>query len=172
MGGSEQGLRNGADRYAIVPRTLCFVRHEDAILLLKGSPTKRLWPNLYNGVGGHIERDEDIYAAARREIREEAGLEVEALSLRAVLHVSPPAEEMGILVFVFAAESRTRRTVPSSEGALEWVPRDRLLELDLVEGLRVLLPRLFARSPQQPVLGALYTYDHNDQLITHFSHER
>ena len=36
----------------------------------------------YNGLGGKLERDEDVVACIRREIREESGLECDALSLR------------------------------------------------------------------------------------------
>jgi 8-oxo-dGTP diphosphatase len=60
----EQGLTD--DRYVVVPRTLIFIKRENSVLLLKGAPDKRLWANLYNGVGGHVERGKDVLSAARR----------------------------------------------------------------------------------------------------------
>ena len=51
-------------RYTVIPRTLVFITRDERVLLLRGAPTKRIWANKYNGIGGHIERDEDIYSAA------------------------------------------------------------------------------------------------------------
>ena len=45
-------------RYAVIPRTLVFITRADCVLLLRGSAQKRIWANKYNGIGGHIERDE------------------------------------------------------------------------------------------------------------------
>ncbi|MCH7664271.1 MAG: NUDIX domain-containing protein, partial [Chloroflexi bacterium] len=65
MNASHQGESN--DRYQLIPRVLIFITRGDEVLLLKGAPDKNLWANLYNGVGGHIERGEDVLSAARRE---------------------------------------------------------------------------------------------------------
>jgi len=62
---SDQGITN--DRYTIIPRTAIFLRRGDLVLLLKGAPTKRLWANKYNGLGGHVESGEDLLSAAKRE---------------------------------------------------------------------------------------------------------
>lgn len=147
-------------RYLAVPRTLCFVLHGDEILLIQRSPHKRLFPGKINGVGGHVEKDEDVYSAAGREIREETGLTPHKLQLAGVVNVdgalgqaeSPaPGVEPGVLVFVFTAEAGSRRTQASDEGKLLWVPLSAVHGLDWVDGNpELLLHALAARAEGQP----------------------
>jgi len=168
MGQADQKVIKG--RYQVVPRTLCFITQGDDVLLLRGAPDKRIWPNKYNGVGGHVEPDEDVRSAALREIRVEAGVEVRDLRLRGVINIPVDAEaNAGILVFCFTATAETREVHPSEEGALEWVPRTRLLELDLVEDLPTLLPRVLAMETSDPPFFAYYRYDEQDRLVTTFT---
>ena len=150
MNASEQGTREGG-RNLTVPRVLIFltstnpITREREVLLLKGAPTKRLWANRYNGLGGHIEPDEDIYAAAVRETREEAGVEVQVLSLRGVVTIDTGSDENGrrpgVLMFVFVGETPKRTLLPSSEGTPAWLPVDGLSGYPLVDDLIELLPR-------------------------------
>jgi 8-oxo-dGTP diphosphatase len=166
VGQADQKMKG---RYQVVPRTLSFVTHGDDVLLLRGAPTKRIWPNKYNGVGGHVEPDEDIYSAALREIREEAGLEVRDLRLRGIVNIPVDADEnTGILVFVFTATAITRDVQPSDEGVPEWIPRDRLPELELVEDLPTLLPRVLEMEASDPPFFAHYSYDEQDRLVITF----
>jgi 8-oxo-dGTP diphosphatase len=158
-----------ADRYQVVPRTLCFITHGDDVLLLRGAPDKRIWPNKYNGVGGHVEPDEDVYSAALREIEEEAGLAVRDLRLRGVINIPVNAQnKTGILVLVFTAAADARATRQSAEGTLKWVSRDRLAALDLVEDLPTLLPRVLAMGSDTPPFFAHYRYDEQGRLIMDF----
>lgn len=161
----QQGVRESRARWHAVPRTLSFVLNGGDVLLIKGAPTKRIWPNLYNGLGGHVERDEDIYASAAREIREESGLMVRDLRLRGITVIDAGDPQTGILMFAFTARSDSRATQPSGEGALEWVPCDRLAEYDLVEDLRVILPRILAMPDDAPPYFARYRYDESDRLV-------
>ena len=166
MGRADQGVIDASARYLVVPRTLCFILRDEKVLLLHGAPSKRLWPGRYNGVGGHVERGEDVRTAALREIREETGLEVTDLRLRAIIHVCPDVDGAGVLLFVFTARASTWEVRSSSEGELVWVALDHLTELDLVEDLPLLLPRVLRTGPDDdPPLFGLYTYDEADRLV-------
>lgn len=167
MSRADQGLAASRGRYHVVPRTLCFVTHGDDVLLLKGAPTKRIWPGRFNGLGGHVERDEDILAAAIREVREEAGLEVKDIRLRGVINIDV-GEETGILLFVFRAEATSRDTAESAEGSLVWIPRSQLASLELVEDLPVVLPRALDAPFNAPPFFARYSYDEHERLVIRF----
>jgi 8-oxo-dGTP diphosphatase len=150
---------------------LVFVYNEGDVLLIKGAPDKRLWANRYNGLGGHVEAGEDVYHAARREVWEEAGLELRDLCLRGVVHIGLEASP-GIVLFCLSARSEGRETRSSGEGSLHWVSLDRLAEYDLVEDVPVLLERLAhdeRRGCKAPSFSARYWYDDEDRLQIEFS---
>lgn len=104
----------------------------------------------YNGLGGKIERDEDVLAGMRREIREEAGIECVELALRGTISW-PGFGKRGEdwLGFVFLITTFTGTPLERNpEGALKWVPVDRILELPLWEGDRHFLPLVFDADPR------------------------
>ena len=158
---SDQGLRQ--KRYQVVPRTLIFLRRDEQVLLLRGAPQKRLWANRYNGLGGHVERGEDILSAAQRELREEAGLEPAGLRLCGTLMVDAEPDT-GVAVFILTGELPHGEPRPSPEGTAEWLPIAGLGELPLVEDLRILLPRALAHKPGDPPFSARSFYDEQGKL--------
>ena len=137
---------NAGVRYTVIPRVLVFLTRDDEVLLLRGAPDKKLWAGKYNGLGGHIEPGETPYQAAVREVYEEAGLAVEALALRAVIHVTLAAAP-GVLFFVFTGTVPSGELRPSTEGAPVWVARPEISTLPLVEDLPELLPRVLEPGP-------------------------
>jgi len=162
---SDQGI--SLNRYTVIPRTLIFITRNDQVLLLRGSAGKRIWASKYNGIGGHIERDEDIYAAAHREVIEETRLNVEHLRLVGLINIDGD-QPTGIMLFVFVAESRSGEPVPSEEGTLEWIDRDRITQVDLVEDLPIILPRSICHPIESPPFFAHYHYTEQEQLVIRF----
>lgn len=168
MGAEQQGADATKGRWLAMPRTLSFVMNGDAVLLLKRAAHKRVFPNQYNGLGGHVERDEDVYSSALREIEEESGLQAHSLKLRSI-HNIDAGGATGILLFVFTAICDTRAVRSDCpEGKLEWIPKDRVFELDLVEDLPDLLARIFAMEDDQPPFYAHVSYDESDRAVLRF----
>jgi 8-oxo-dGTP diphosphatase len=169
MPASDQGADDS--RYTLIPRTLVFVTRGSQVLLLKGAPQKRLWANRYNGVGGHIERGEDILSAARRELAEETGLQVENLWLCGLMVVDT-GKSPGVGIFILRGELDVRQSPevkPSAEGSLEWVPFDQLEQRPLLEDLKVLLPRVLSQRRDLPPFSVGSFYDESGRQILRFA---
>ena len=168
MGAIEQGADATEGRWLTIPRTLNFVLNGDDVLLMKRSPNRRVFPNQYNGVGGHIERDEDPLTSARREIREETGLDVTSLRLRAIYNIDA-GETTGILLFVFTGQTQMRDVLANDEGTLHWIDRSEVMQLDLVEDLPQLLPRILSMQDDSLPLFVHVSYDEADSILMRFA---
>lgn len=104
----------------------------------------------YNGLGGKLERGEDVVAGLRRELREEACIEATRLRLRGTL--SWPGfgrEGEDWFAFVFLVD-RFQGTPPprNAEGSLLWVDLSQITQLALWEGDRHFLPLVFDADPR------------------------
>lgn len=158
MQANEQGVREvGRRRYQAIPRTLLLITSHNPdtqqreVLLLKGAPTKRLWANRYNGLGGHIEANENVLSAAQRELTEETGLTGVALTLRGVINIDTGADEAGprpgVLLFVLVGETEQRQVIPTAEGTPEWIPLTQLDDHPLLDDLYAVIPLALGNGP-------------------------
>jgi 8-oxo-dGTP diphosphatase len=105
----------------------------------------------YNGLGGKLHPGEDVVACMRREVREEASLECDAMVLRGTISW-PGFGKLGEdwLGFIFRIDRFSGQPLSENdEGTLTWIDLSRLLELPLWEGDRHFLPLVFGRDQRQ-----------------------
>jgi len=102
----------------------------------------------YNGLGGKLERDEDIVAGLKRELLEEAGLTATALHLAGTISwpgFGKHGEDW--FGFLFRITQFTGEAIATNdEGTLHWVPIADVPALPLWEGDKFFLPLIFDPS--------------------------
>jgi 8-oxo-dGTP diphosphatase len=116
----------------------------------------------YNGLGGKIEPHEGVVTCLRRELREEAGIELVSFRLRGTVNWPGfGADGEDWLGFIFLIDGFTGDPLARNpEGDLTWVPIRRLLaacaedaaeraaaDLPLWEGDRAFVPLVFDADP-------------------------
>lgn len=110
----------------------------------------------FNGLGGKVERSEDVVAGVRRELREEACLEVDSMRLRGT--VSWPgfnpdgSDQFGFIFLVDAWHPQPGHTElldHNPEGPLSWQRIDDLSALPMWQGDRYFVPLVFDAQVDQ-----------------------
>lgn len=151
-------------KYQLVPRTLVFIEKDGRLLMLHKTKKDSYGYGKINGVGGHIEKGEEPFEAAVREIEEEAGIKVKDLDLAAILFIDIN-DTPGVQVFVFKADYAEGIIKDSIEGNLEWMTRESIRESDRpVKDLPFLLDIIDKHEKNASPIMIKYIYDDQGQL--------
>lgn len=135
--------------------TLCYVKHEGKTLMLHRIKKQNdMHEGKWNGLGGKLENGETPEECVIREVREESGLLISDPKLHGFITFPAFDGFEDWYVFVFTAEKFSGDLIDSNEGHLEWIPDDRLTELNLWEGDRTFLKWLF----QDNFFSAKFSY--------------
>ena len=125
--------------------TLCYAENNGRWLMMHRTK-KSVDENAgkWIGLGGHLQENETPEECVRREVREEAGLELRNLRLRVILTFILP-DWGNELTFLYTAEAEDTPLPECSEGVLQWIQKEQVMNLSLWEGDRVFLPLLQSR---------------------------
>lgn len=140
--------------YQPILATLGFVLSSDQqktlMIYRSGRKPEDLHQGKYNGLGGKLKAGEHIVEGMKRELREEAQIEVLSLQLRGT--ISWPGFGKGgedWFGFIFRI-TQFSGLIPShnSEGSLHWIDLKKLPELPMWEGDSFFLPLIFDEDPR------------------------
>ena len=146
----------------MINTTLCYIRRgEEYLMLHRVKKANDLNHDKWIGIGGKFEDKESPEDCLLREALEETGLTLTEYRCRGlVTFVSDrwPTEYMHL----FTATGFTGTLKECDEGVLEWIPRDRLLQLPHWEGDAIFLD-LISRE-EQPYFSLKLCYE-GDKLV-------
>lgn len=120
--------------------TLCYLRKNGKTLMVhRVKKPNDIHEGKWNGLGGKLDPGETPEECARREIREECGLEVEQLTWKGLLTFPLFANDEDWYAFVFVAQAQEGELIDSPEGDLRWIDDDKITDLPLWEGDSIFL---------------------------------
>lgn len=124
----------------IIVGNVCFIRDEarQRVLFLKRN--REPMKDLFTGVGGKTNFDEDIHASCLREVKEETGLDVLDLKCKGVIKTVLDGKDSSWILFVYVADHFNGEMIACDEGELQWIPYDRISSLDMIGFIREILP--------------------------------
>ncbi|MGL4832182.1 MAG: NUDIX hydrolase [Propionibacteriaceae bacterium] len=116
----------------------------------------------WNGLGGKLEPEEDPVSGMKRELREEANIEVTDMVLRGTINWPGfGAAGTGAFGFVFLVTGWIGEIPDHNvEGDLVWHDLDAIGELPMYDGDKFFLPYVFDDDPRQWHMVLPYDNDH------------
>lgn len=144
----------------LIPAVLVYGRRGDEVLFLHRTPSLpanqgSVHSDKWNGLGGKLEIGESFAEAAKREFREESGLDLPIDAFRALGFLHFPGfqahknQDWVVRVFEALLPSGELKGLLSgcAEGELRFVKEKDVLSLNLWEGDPHFLPLVLARTP-------------------------
>ena len=127
--------------------TLCYVEKDGQYLMLhRVAKEHDVNKDKWIGIGGHFEGNESPEECLIREAKEETGLILTSWRFRGIVTFIAegwPVEYMCL----YTADGFEGILQPCLEGTLEWVPKERITDLNLWEGDRIFLKLLAEEAP-------------------------
>ena len=143
--------------------TLCYLERENEYLMLhrvvkKIDVNKDKWI----GVGGHFEQDESPEECLLREVREETGYTLTSYRFRGIV-TFVSGDGVTEYMHLFTADGFTGTPRECDEGVLEWVPKEKIEDLNIWEGDKIFF-RLLAS--EEPFFSLKLVYDGSGRLVS------
>ena len=141
----------------IILATLCYVKRDGHTLMVhRNKKVNDIHEGKWNGLGGKFEAGETPEECVSREILEESGLSIQNPKLCGLL-MFPNFKGNDWYVFVFTARDFSGELIDFPEGKLEWIPDEKILELNLWESDHIFLPWI----QESKFFSAKFEYEEN-----------
>ena len=120
--------------------TLCYITDEYKTLMLYRNKKKNDYhEGKWNGLGGKFEPGESPEECAIREIKEESGLTVKNPEMNGFITYPLFDGKDDWYVFLFTFREFEGDLIDSPEGKLDWIPNEKIKELNLWDGDSIFL---------------------------------
>ena len=126
--------------------TLCYIEKDDCYLLMhRIKKEKDINKDKWIGIGGHFEPEESPEECVLREVKEETGLTLTAYRFRGIVTF---VTDTGLYEYMclYTSDCFEGEICDCDEGTLEWVPKNKLMELNLWQGDYIFLRLLEERE--------------------------
>jgi 8-oxo-dGTP diphosphatase len=114
----------------------------------------------WNGLGGKFEPGESPEECAIREIEEESGLIIKNIKMKGFITFPLFDGKEDWYVFLFTADDFDGKLIDSNEGKLDWIPNNKLTDINLWEGDKYFIPWLF----KEKFFSAKFIYENGDYI--------
>lgn len=143
--------------------TLCYLERDGNYLMLHRTVKKNdVNKDKWIGVGGHFEEGESPEECVLREVREETGYTLTSYRYRGlVTFVS--GDGVTEYMSLFTADGFEGEEIPCDEGELEWVPVEKVWELNIWEGDKIFFRLLEEKAP---FFSLKLVYDGHSGLVS------
>lgn len=122
--------------------TLCYIEKDGKYLMLHRTKKKNdINKDKWLGVGGKFEEGESPEECIIREVKEETGLTLNSYKLRCIVtYVSTNWETE--YMYVFTSNDFIGELIECNEGDLQWIEKNKVLELNTWEGDKIFVDKL------------------------------
>lgn len=142
--------------------TLCYIEKDGKYLMLHRTVKKKdVNKDKWIGVGGHFELGESPEECVCREVLEETGYQLTSYRFRGLVTFLS-GDGVTEYMSLFTADGFEGEEIVCDEGELEWVPIEKIGELNLWEGDKIFL-RLLAEDA--PFFSLKLVYDGHGGLV-------
>ncbi len=141
--------------------TVCYIEKDNKYLMLHRTKKENdVNKDKWIGVGGKFEVDESPEECILREVMEETGLMLLDIELRCIItYVSNTFDTE--YMYVFTSNNFEGKISKCGEGDLEWIDKDKILNLNIWEGDKIFLEKI---NNNDNFFTAKFIYE-NDNLV-------